>query len=303
MAGAGLAAVWPPSPVPFPPSRPSRARPLPPWSQVQTAGRGAGAGPGSPGAAAGGSAGGPPAPAGLHGECAGAAAPSSARGLGLRGPPLALLPAGEPPPPRRDGARSSRDAACAGMGLGSTGRGAGSEGLVQPVKGIGMGPVRPGKGFGPVGPELGWVRMGLGSGWEGCGRMELGVGGKGALVRLGGLVQAAGAALGLGPGWAEVGSGRLVPALGCGTCWGSGWWPWVPLGRRVLGTGSIWLEGPEDPRVLLGRRLALPLCGWGCTSATRNCSISNGDFPYLLVFAGGLEPRKRLAFPARQSRL
>lgn len=144
------------------------------------------------------------------------------------------------PPHRRNGVDSAgvglaaagmgfgtrRDAAGSpGMGLGLAGRGAGpvGKGLVQPGKAlglVGMGPVRPGKGLDQ------WERGWAGSGWKGRGRTDLGVGGKRALVRLGGLVQrdrADVARTGLEPGWSRAGSRGSVTAWGCGRCWGSEW--------------------------------------------------------------------------------
>lgn len=73
----------------------------------------------------------------------------------------------------------------------------------------------------------------------------------------------------------------------------------VPLRRRVLGIGSIYLEGPGYPSMAS----AVPCWVAGARMSTAgSCSISHGDFPYLLVFAGGLA-WKRLASPARRSGL
>lgn len=219
----------------------------------------------------------------------------------------------------RGGICSSRDPlgtwlVLLGWGFGSTRRGDGSgwEGAVPAGKGArtgrdGAGPAR--KGPGLVGMGLGWVRMGLGSGWEGRGGMELGVCGEGALVWLGGLVQrdqVVVAGTGLGPGWSRGGERSLRPCPGlrqvlgvrvmAGSLWVGGCWGQGHSGWKDLGT----------PVGLPGRRPALPLAAWvagASRNATRSCSINNGDFPYLLIFAGGLEPRKRLASPARRSRL
>lgn len=85
---------------------------------------------------------------------------------------------------------------------------------------------------------------------------------------------------------AEGENGGSVPALGL----------WVVAGPLwVGGSQGHGPSGWKDLVTLLGfpgwrqeLPLAAPLAGTG-RSATRSCSINNGDSPYLLVFAGGLE--------------
>jgi len=98
---------------------------------------------------------------------------------------------------------------------------------------------------------------------------------------------------GLDPASAEGQKGGSVP-------------PGAAAGAGVLGAGRVggcWGHGPSGwkelgtPVGLQDRWPVSPLAAWAAgasTSATGSCSISNGDFPYLLLFAGGLEPRRRL---------
>lgn len=183
-AGAGLRAVWPPCPVPS--HRGAKFKPRAPASG--NAAEGPGRAPREPPQ-------GPhrrtPAPVGLHGECAGAAAPSwpggcgSAGGVGpfpLPGTPLRWAGVAgtgpeSPAPPEwgrfgRGGTRSSRDGvwdpsgrcwfswdgAWTGWERGRSGReGAGPAGKSPRTGRDGAGQAR--KGLGPVGTGLGWVRM------------------------------------------------------------------------------------------------------------------------------------------------
>lgn len=81
-------------------------------------------------------------------------------------------------------------------------------------------------------------------------------------------------------------NGGSVPALGL----------WVVTGSRWVGgsqgrSPSGWKD-LVTPMGFPGWRQELPLAallaGTG-KNASRSCSINNGDSPYLLVFAGGLE--------------
>lgn len=157
------------------PPRGRRARPLPPWSQVQTAGPGAaGRGrTGLPGAAAG------AAPAGLHGECAGI--PPSPRG------PLPLLRDTPPwssridrsPPHCRDGVGSARvGLAAPAVGFGTCREVTGSTEMSLGATGRGADPS--GKGLGLVG----WGRTTWERAWSSWNGVELGPSGTGILRRV-----------------------------------------------------------------------------------------------------------------------
>lgn len=187
-AGGGVAG-------PVPSHRGAKFKPRAPAERDAAEGPGR-TGPGSPGAAVG------SAPAGLHGECTGTAAPLPLPRTGaaeLRGgrpavssPPTTTFP--RPPlsspgghrtgaprtagmgwaPPGWDSQQSGWSWGPLGTRLVRLGRGLDrpGEGPVRSGKGlglVGMGPVRPGKGLDQS--ERGWgrVRMGLGSGWEGRG--------------------------------------------------------------------------------------------------------------------------------------
>lgn len=161
-------------------SRPPRG-PLPPWSQVQTAGPGAaGRGrTGLPGAAAG------AAPAGLHGECAGTI-PSPRDPFPLLRDTLPWSPLVERSPPHcRDGVGlagvglagpavglgTGREVSGSEMSLGATGRGAGPSGKGSDWSGWGRTTWERawsrwnGAGLGPNGT---WIlrRAAMGQSWE-----------------------------------------------------------------------------------------------------------------------------------------
>lgn len=53
---------------------------------------------------------------------------------------------------------------------------------------------------------------------------------------------------------------------------------WVPLDKRVFGTGSVWLEGARNPNETLMGTLGTIPCVQGLHEYVRSCSISNGDF-------------------------
>lgn len=101
---------------------------------------------------------------------------------------------------------------------------------------------------------------------------------------------------GLGRGDGRVAGPKSVtgPEVQGGCSAGMGWWqdPFGEEGFRGQGWGQ---PGQDD----LGTPAPWNGGGRASRGATGSCSITGGDFPYLPVFAGGLEPGKGLAFLAR----
>lgn len=242
MAGAGLAAVWPPSPVPSRSPPPAPAGPVPSHRGAKFQRRDAAQGPGRA----------PREPR----QGAAPAAPQLPRGSMVSAPgPLPLPPPGGRPlpcsPPGWGWQQPGRGWFCwDGAGVDRERGRSGRDGLVQPGRDVGMGPVRPGKGSGPFGPELGWVRMGLGSGCEGS-RQD----GAGSRWERG-----SGPAGRAGPGcWGWAGAwtglrwgmeGRSLPGAVAGAGALSG-------GRGVRLVGGCWGQGPSG-----WKDLGTPGCSW-----------------------------------------
>lgn len=143
---------------------------------------------------------------------------------------------------------------------------------------------------GPKGAQSG-VRMGAGAGGDGgqswWGRGWSGREGVEVLGRAG---------PGLGRGDGRVAGPKSVtgPEAQGGCSAGMGSWqdPFGEEGFRGQGWGQ---PGREDP----GTPAPWNWGGRASRGATGSCSVTGGDFPYLPVFAGGLEPGKGLAFLAR----